>query len=56
MIENLKSGGVEILLLYDGYRRHLALKTMRLFGAHSVFAYALSAHTRGKTQPLDLCV
>eukprot|EP00171_Calliarthron_tuberculosum_P006070 IDg6070t1 len=53
-IAPLTAGGRKVLLLYDGYRAHMTLRVLELFDRHNIVAYALPAHTSGKTQPCDV--
>lgn len=52
-VRPLTAGGRNLLLSYDGYRSHIALRVLDLFRDNEVVLYALPAHTSGKTQPLD---
>ena len=46
----------KILLIMDGYRRHMCYKTLIFLHSANVIGYAPSAHTSGVTQPLDVSV
>lgn len=50
---DLRRGGQNILLVYDGYRSHLSLEVLTEFHNNNDVVYALPSHTSGKTQPLD---
>lgn len=53
-VRDLTANGRKVLLIYDAYRSHLSLQVLQLFRDNGVIAYALPAHTSGKTQPLDV--
>ncbi|PXF46974.1 hypothetical protein BWQ96_03312 [Gracilariopsis chorda] len=53
--ERKRSTG-KILLIYEGYRSHLDIPIFEMVAKSNVIAYALSAHTIGTTQPLDIAV
>lgn len=46
--------GQKRLLMYDGYRSNIALRTLRILKNGGVMAYCLPGHTSKKTQPLGL--
>lgn len=50
---HLVEGGRNVLLTYDGYRRHMTLLVLENLSTHGVIVYALPAKTSGKTQPCD---
>ena len=50
---NLRSQDRKVLLVFDGYRSHLALCALKIFADNNIIVYALPSHTSGKTQPLD---
>jgi len=54
MAGDLTANNRKVLLIYDGYRSHMSLKVLNLFYANDIIAYALPAHTSGKTQPCDV--
>eukprot|EP00171_Calliarthron_tuberculosum_P002656 IDg2656t1 len=54
-VRDLTANGRKVLLTYDAYRSHMTLAVLELFDANGIIAYALPAHTSGKTQPCD-CV
>lgn len=53
-IAPLTNGGRKVLLIYDAYRAHMTLRVLEFFDKNNVVAYALPAHTSGKTQPCDV--
>ena len=46
--------GKHVLLVYDRYGAHMALRVLEMFKLYRVVAYALSAHISGKIQLLDV--
>ena len=55
-VADLTSNNRKVLLILDGYRCHMSVRTLEMLNAHGVIVYALPAHTSGKTQPLDVTV
>ena len=53
-VSDLTANGRKLLFIYDGYRSHMSLTVLHLFADNNIVVYALSAHTSGKTQPLDV--
>lgn len=53
-IQPKTSTGRKVLLILDAYRAHISPPVPQLLRRNNVYAYALPAHTFGKTQPLDL--
>lgn len=51
---DLRKNGRHVLLVYDAYRSHLSFAVLELFQQNNIVAYALPAHTSGKTQRLDV--
>ena len=52
-IQLLTANNCKFLLTYDVYRFHMTLCVLQHLHNNSAVLYALSAHTSGKTQPLD---
>lgn len=44
----------KVLLLLGGYHTYMSLDVLELLCRHGVIAYAIPAHTSGRTQPCDL--
>lgn len=55
-IKDLIENGRKVPLTYEGYRSHLGRKVLWALEQGGVIALALSAHTSGRAQPLDLSV
>ena len=53
-VKRYTTDGRHVLLVYDGYGAHMALRVIELFKHNRIVAYALPSHTSGKTQPLDV--
>lgn len=54
-VQDLTANDRKVLLTSDCYRSHMSLAVLELLHANGNVAYALPAHTSGKTQPCD-CV
>ncbi len=53
-VKHFTANSRKILLIYDAYRAHISLEVLELFFlSNNIIVYALSAHSSGKTQPLD---
>lgn len=53
-MQDLRVDGHKILLVYVAYRAHTTLRFLKLFQENGIIAYALPAHTSGKTQAFDV--
>ena len=55
-VRHLTKNRRNILSIYDAYRSHMTLRTLQHLVDGNVVVYALTAHTSGKTLPLDSMV
>ena len=55
-VADLTSNNRKVLLILDGYRCYMSVRTLEMLNVHRVIVYALPAHTSVKTQPLDVTV
>lgn len=52
-VSNLTTGGQK-LVVYDGYRAHMTLRVLQLFGSLGIIEYDLTETTLGKTKACDV--
>lgn len=49
----MNDGGRNILLTYNAYTENISLRLIDMFNKNGIIAYALPAHSSGKTEPLN---
>ena len=54
LVQNLTANSWHVLLIYNSYGAHMALRVLELFKRYREVAYALPVHTSGPTLPLDV--
>lgn len=47
---------INVLIIYDGYRRHISYTCLQILSYGNIEAYILISHTSGITKPLDVYV